>query len=136
MAATHIMVINDTEEILDTFRILLEDEGYRVTLFSFAPKEIDEVERVHPDLVILDLMFGAENLGWQLLEKLKLRRSTASIPVIICTAATHEVREIEGQLTAQGVMLVAKPFDIDTLLTAIQTLLDEKKNIRKLRDSE
>jgi CheY-like chemotaxis protein len=27
----HILVINDTQEILDLIQVLLEDEGYRVT---------------------------------------------------------------------------------------------------------
>lgn len=127
------MVVNDTEEILDTFKLLLEGEGYEVILYSYAPKEMEEVIRAQPDLVILDLMFGGEKLGWNLLEKMKLIRETASIPVILCTAATREVRDIEGHLKAQGVSLVAKPFDIDTLLNTITTLLEQRKNISDLR---
>ena len=30
----HILVVNDTVEILDLFREILEEEGYRVSLFS------------------------------------------------------------------------------------------------------
>jgi len=131
-----IMVINDTEEILELFRMLLEEEGYAVTLFSYAPKELDMLERHNPDLVILDLMFGTENLGWQLLEKMKLRRSTAAIPVIICTAATREVREIEGHLKSQGVVVVAKPFDIDTLLNAVQSMLTIANRSAGIQDAQ
>ena len=32
--ATRILVVNDTAEILDMFRVVLEDEGYEVILFS------------------------------------------------------------------------------------------------------
>ncbi|MGH2502454.1 MAG: hypothetical protein ACRDID_08050 [Ktedonobacterales bacterium] len=52
-----------------------------------------------------------------------MRRSTAQIPVIICTAATHAVRDIEGYLTAHDIQLVPKPFDIDDLLRAVERAL-------------
>ena len=126
--ATRVLVINDTEEILELFRDLLEDEGYEVFLYSFAPKELLEVKRVEPDVIILDLIFGGEKLGWQLLQKLKMDRTTARIPVIICTAATTAVREIEGYLATQGVQIVPKPFDIDTLLTTLKQALTIRNN--------
>ena len=60
------------------------------------------MERVKPELVILDLIFGAEKVGWQLLDKMRLNRATAAIPVIVCTAAITEVRENQGYLKAMG----------------------------------
>jgi len=118
-----ILVVNDTQEILDAFRELLEEEGYEVVLYSYAIMDMHEIEGIHPDLIILDYIFGGEKSGWQMLQKLKMRRSTETIPVIVCTAATAQVREIEGYLQAQGVTLVGKPFDIDTLLAAVRHCL-------------
>ncbi len=118
--AGRILVINDAQEILELFCEILEPEGYEVIMFSFAPRELDEIERLRPDLIILDVIFGSERLGWQLLQKLKMHRSTNTIPVIVCTAATREVRDIEGYLQAQGIQLVPKPFDIDALLLAVE----------------
>ncbi|MGH2484539.1 MAG: response regulator [Ktedonobacterales bacterium] len=117
--AQRILVINDTPEILELFEELLAGEGYEVVLYSFATHDTDEILRHHPDLIILDYIFGGERQGWQLLQKLKMRRETAKIPVIICTAAVREVREIEGFLLAKGVGVVPKPFDIDDLLAAV-----------------
>src|ERR1700739_3349013 len=108
--AKRIMVINDMQEILDLFRQILEPEGYEVILYSFAPNELQEIERHQPDLILLDFIFGAERLGWQLLQKLRMNQPTSTIPIIICTAAIREVREIEGYLHAQGIEVVPKPF--------------------------
>ncbi len=119
----HILVINDTQDILDLFRTLLEEEGYQVTTYSFAPQDIYEVERVQPDLVILDFIFGTELIGWQLLQKMRMYAPTAKIPVVVCTAATRQVREIEGQLQSHNTTLVGKPFDIEELLRAVASLL-------------
>lgn len=126
-----ILVINDTQEILDLFRDLLEGEGYEVVLFSYAPHEIAEIDRVQPDLIIIDLIFGQEVLGWQLLEKLKMHSPTAHIPVVVCSAAQRKVREMEGYLTSMGVGVVLKPFDIDVFFDVIRTTLrDAPKSAR------
>ena len=58
-----IMVVNDTQEILDMFRDLLEHEGYEVVLYSYAIQDMDEIARHQPDLIILDYIFGAEVIG-------------------------------------------------------------------------
>jgi DNA-binding response OmpR family regulator len=120
---TRIMVVNDTQEILQLFREILTDEGYEAILYSFAIQDLEEIERVKPDLIILDYMFDQEQIGWQLLQKLKMYRPTASIPVIICTAAAQRVREMEGYLQSKAIGLVLKPFDIEDLLKAIDQAL-------------
>jgi DNA-binding response OmpR family regulator len=131
-AAIRILVVNDTQEILEAFRDILEDEGYEPLLYSYAITNLKDIERVNPDLIILDYIFGGEKLGWQMLQLLKMHRSTAGIPVIVCTAATREVREIDGYLTAHDIQLVAKPFDIDDLLDAVRQALTNMTHSAKL----
>jgi CheY-like chemotaxis protein len=118
-----IMVVNDTQEILELFQELLSSEGYEVVLYSYAIQDLDEIERHKPDLIILDYIFGGERTGWELLQKLKMRRSTAALPVVICTAAKRQVEEIEGHLAAMGVGVVLKPFNVDDLLNVVQQTL-------------
>ena len=131
---TRILVINDTQEILDLFRILLEEEGFEVVLSGFPFQQVSEIEQISPDLIILDIIFGDEKTGWQMLQLLKMKRSTASIPVIVCTAALNVVREQEGYLVSQGVHVVYKPFDIDHILTTIKLALESRKNISSQRE--
>lgn len=121
--AARIMVINDTQEILELFDELLKEEGYEVLLYSQAIQDTTQIERLKPDLIIIDYIIGGEKIGWQMVQKLRMRRATAKIPLIICTAAIKEVREIEGFLRMKGIGLVPKPFDIDDLLEAVQTAL-------------
>ncbi len=121
--AARIMVVDDTQEILDLFEDLLTDEGYEVVLYSFNIQDMAEVERARPDLLILDLVIGGEETGWQMLQKLRMRRSTAHIPVIVCTAAAKAVQEMEGFLKTKNVGLMLKPFDIDELLAAVKAAL-------------
>lgn len=124
-----ILVVNDTQEILELFRLLLEAEGYEVVLAGFPIQQISDIEDINPDLIILDLVFGDQKTGWQMLQMLKMKRSTTSIPVIMCTAALGAVREQEGYLVSQGVHVVFKPFDIDQLLTHIKQSLESHEHI-------
>jgi CheY-like chemotaxis protein len=121
----HILVVNDTQEIIELFRDIIDGMGHRMTAMSFAPDDLSQITDINPDLVILDLVFntGTEGQGWQLLQKLRMNRSTEELPIIVCTAATDQVREQEGWLIARGVKVVPKPFTVDDLETAIAKAL-------------
>ncbi len=123
--ATRILVINDERAILELIEEILVEEGYEVYLEERVDLSAGEVEHLKPDLIILDYLFGTEALGLQLVQQLKLKRSTASIPLILCTAATELVKETAPQLNAKGVELVFKPFEIDELLEAVKRGLRE-----------
>jgi CheY-like chemotaxis protein len=125
IASRHILVVNDTEEILDLFRDIVEGLGHRMTAWSFSPDDLAKVTEVAPDLIILDLMLGPTELqGWALLQKLRMSRPTEDIPVIVCTAATNWVREQEGWLAANAIKVVLKPFKVPHLEHAIRQALD------------
>ena len=117
-AQRHILVINDSPAILDLFRDLLEGEGYRVSL-SFVAVDLAKIKRIAPDLIVLDFMFGGEHRGLELLQKLRMDRGTAPIPVVVCSAAIAAIRQMEGHLLGKGTGLVLKPFDVDELLAEI-----------------
>jgi CheY-like chemotaxis protein len=123
----HILVINDTQEVLEVMRDLLEDEGYRVTLHSDAIRDIDRIREIAPDMVILDHLMGDEEYGWQIIQKLRLDRDLAQLPIIVCTAAARMVRELEGHLKAKDITVVLKPFDIDDLLNAVRAALGREQ---------
>ena len=121
--ATRIMVINDDQDILDLYEALLREEGYDVITSKLAFEHPTAVEMLHPDLVMLDLKFGTQVEGWKLMQKLRLYRPTAELPIIICTAAVREAREQEEHLRGEGIGIVYKPFAIDHLLLAVRQML-------------
>ena len=120
----HILVINDTAEILELFREILHGEaGYEVTISSFQPEIMTEILASKPDLIISDHVFGEEKIGWQFIQKLKMVRETADIPVIVCSGAVKELKEMEGYLTAKNIGILFKPFDVDELLDLVERKL-------------
>jgi CheY-like chemotaxis protein len=119
----HVLVINDTEEIIELFREILEEMGHRVSATTFAPEDLAEVTKVNPDLVIMDLLIGGEKHGWQLSQKMRMSRETERIPIVVCTAAYEHLREQEGWLVANNIKILLKPFTIDDLERAVQRAL-------------
>ena len=122
----HVLVINDTEEILELFQVILHEEaGHEVTITSFQPHMVDFVKQIEPDLIISDHVFGEEKVGFQFLQRLKMDRETASIPVIVCSGAVRELKEMEGYLVSKNVGVLYKPFDVDELLDLVKLKLEQ-----------
>ena len=128
-----VLVVNDTQEILELFEEILGGMGYETVLMSYAPRELERIREAEPDLIILDFLMGdRELLGWQLLQKLKMDRRTDAIPIVVCTAAVQDVQEQHGYLTEQGVIVVLKPFNVDQLEEAVQSALGRPTTAREI----
>ena len=129
----HVLVVDDTQEILDLMQELLEEEGYRVTT-SLALLDIAKVRALAPDIIVQDLLFeGTQELGWKFLTLMRLDPQLARIPLVLCTAAVRTVNdpEMAEQLDRQGIRVVLKPFTIDDLLST----LSEVRTAQSLIDS-
>ena len=138
----HILLIDDTQEILDLMRDLLEEEGYQVTTAQ-AYLDLAKIKTLAPDLIVQDLLFeGMQETGWKFLTLVRLDPELARIPLILCTAAVRTVNEpaMAEQLDRLGVRVVLKPFLIDDLLTALsetrtaQTLIDQATEAKSQGD--
>lgn len=122
--STHILVIDDDQSILELFRLIFEPEGYKVTLSKSAFEDVQEVEQIHPDLIIMDFKLGRHEDGFLLLQKIKMYRPTKDIPIILCTAAVDIVVEQENVLREKGIPILYKPFDVDELLRVAEKTLN------------
>jgi DNA-binding NarL/FixJ family response regulator len=93
--------------------------------FIEADGALDAVKKLGPalpDLIILDIGLGAES-GFDLLSSLKSRESTASIPVIICTASGDQATVDKSErLGAAG--YVPKPISADVMRKCVRQILN------------
>jgi CheY-like chemotaxis protein len=134
----HVLIINDTQEILSLMQELLEEEGYRVTSW-LALLDIEKVKALAPDVVVQDLLFeGMQETGWKFLQLMRLDPELARIPLILCTAAVRTIKEPEmaEQLDRLGVSVVLKPFLIEDLLSAISGALTAQTLIAEATDGQ
>jgi len=112
----HVVVVNDTEEILDLFEEIITALGHQVTRLAYTPADGREIAKLKPDLCIIDFMIGNREFeGWQLIQKLRMMPATEKMPIIACTGALREVREMEGKLAESRVRVLFKPFGASEL---------------------
>ena len=123
-----VAVINDDTLFLELMRDLLEEEGGYDVLICKEWNNAYEFVRTHmPDLVIQDIRIGGEEHGWTILNLLTLDPRTRPIPTIVCSAAIQSLHEHQEWLSRYGIRALPKPFDLDTLLNTIETLIAEHR---------
>lgn len=121
--AQRILVIDDTQEILDLLRTILEKHGYEVHVATYVFEDLHQIEQLRPDLIILDFMMGKQKEGWHMLQRLKTYLPTASIPVMISSVAMSTFSEQQGYFNKQRIPTMLKPFDVDYLLQTVHEML-------------
>jgi DNA-binding response OmpR family regulator len=115
-----VMVIEDDQDIRELLCELLTDEGYAVGVYATPSAAVADLQRLKPDLIILDWLFDRKASGLSMLQRLQLQPTTTTLPVIICSAAVKQIQELEPVLSRRGVQIVFKPFAIDELLKAVR----------------
>lgn len=117
---SRILAVDDDNDILEVLQFILEDSGYEVDTLSDGNFLFDKIGQHTPDLILLDIMLG--NLdGRELCRNVKANINTSSIPVIL-VSASHNVAASMNQKGAPNAF-IAKPFDINDLLTTIKAQL-------------
>jgi CheY-like chemotaxis protein len=118
-----IIVADDESLILDLVAELLDDEGSEVHVYRTAVAAALAIATHLPDVVIVDLQMEKFDSGLQLVQMMRLKVSTASIPVILMSANEVFLRASRAQLGARGCAVLEKPFGIDTLLECVREAL-------------
>ena len=123
-----ITVVNDNPEFLGLVREILEDDRYdTVTVDGDQPDAIEAVRASRPDLLMIDLRNGSDELhGWDIAQEVRREPALAGLPVLVCSADAAALEALKEDLTAtRHVGTLTKPFRIDALTEAIDELLAE-----------
>ncbi|MDR3238378.1 MAG: response regulator [Spirochaetia bacterium] len=112
-----IFLVDDTTTNLDIGKSFLKDQYKTYPLLS-AEKMFAVLEKVHPDLILLDIEMPVMN-GYEAIKKLKAEPAWAGIPVIFLTSKTDNGSEQEG-LRLGAVDYVKKPLSAQVLLESIK----------------
>jgi len=100
-------------------REFLMDEGYDAITLHENQAAFQAILDKMPRLVMIELVITNPEAGLMVLNKMRLHPETAHIPVIIATTTTQLIRENEAHLRSKGCDFLAKPFDLEELLTII-----------------
>ena len=123
-----IFIVDDSDTNLSMAKEALKDQ-YRVMTLPSAAKMFTFLEKITPDLILLDIEMPGMD-GFEALKRLKSNDGQADIPVIFLTSMTDATVEVAGfQL---GVVdFITKPFSEPVLLNRIKTHLGIDELIRE-----
>ncbi|KQW50745.1 MULTISPECIES: phosphate regulon transcriptional regulator PhoB [unclassified Roseateles] len=121
---SRILVVEDESAIAELISINLRHAGFEVTLAGTASAAQYEVDRVLPDLVVLDWMLPGQS-GVALARQWRGASRTKELPIIMLTARAEEADKVAG-LDAGADDYVAKPFSTNELLARIRAVLRRK----------
>src|SRR5262249_46027985 len=111
VAMTRILIVDDSDELQDTYETLLSDEGFAVDRANDGAAALRSVERWHPDMVLLDLMMPDVD-GLQFLERMPTE-CKAPHPVVVASSAFPVGEEA---LRRGAYVFLGKPVELDILL--------------------
>lgn len=116
-----IYIVEDDESIREIETIALKNSGHDVYSFGTAKSFYHQIEKILPDLIILDLMLPDED-GNMIIGKLRSQAETSRIPVIMVTAMSSEMDVVRG-LENGADDYIKKPFSVMELITRVKALL-------------
>ncbi|HEX4633962.1 MAG TPA: type II/IV secretion system protein [Gemmatimonadales bacterium] len=125
-AALKVLLVDDEDSLRKVMKDLLERDGYDVTEARDGVQALDQVDRVGPDIVVLDLNLPGLD-GYGVLSHLRSRPATAGIPVIVLTAKGDEDNEVRVfELGADD--FLTKPFRARALSARLEAVLGRRRH--------
>ena len=123
-----IFVVDDNDTNLAIAKEALK-KNYRVMTLPSASKMFTLIQKITPDLILLDIEMPEMN-GFEAMRLLKGNASLSDIPVIFLTGTKDESIEVRG-FELGAVDFIGKPFSASVLLNRIKTRLDTDEIIRE-----
>ncbi|RVU14474.1 phosphate regulon transcriptional regulator PhoB [Methylobacterium oryzihabitans] len=123
--STHILIVEDEDALTLLLRYNLEAEGFTVDAVARGDEAELRLRESVPDLVLLDWMLPGLS-GIELCRRIRARRETERLPVIMLTARGEEGDRVRGLATGADDYVV-KPFSVPELLARVRSLLRRTK---------
>lgn len=113
----HILLVEDDDAVRRTFRIILQEAGYRVEEAATGAEAVAALERECPDLLLSDLVLPPPN--GEELARLCRALCPDTILVLMSGYSEHELHELD----IKQVVFIPKPIEADRLRETMARLL-------------
>ena len=121
---SRVLVVEDEPAIAELIALNLRHSGFEVTVAHDAEQAQAEIDKVLPDLVLLDWMLPGMS-GIDFAKKLRSNALTKTIPIIMLTARSDELDKVKG-LEIGADDYITKPFSPRELNARIKAVLRRK----------
>ncbi len=121
-----ILIVEDEQTLQETLAYNLTRQGYEVETVGDGIKALDIARKIHPDLIILDIMLP----GIDGFEVCRILRQEMTTPVLMLTARDDEIDRVVG-LEVGADDYLTKPFSMRELLARVKAML---RRVRLMRE--
>ena len=123
-----ILIVDDEDSVLQTLRMVFENEGYAVATASSGQEAIKVLTNGGAfDAVITDLNMESEDIGLEVARAAVKRRPKPA--VVICTGFAS--MENSKESLRMGVDYMAhKPVELTALISALNRLISRERDLR------
>ena len=129
-SAMKLMLVDDSKDLLDFLREALTGEFAEIITASSGNNAMEIISGGNlPDIIVSDVNMP-DGDGYRLCADLKEDKKLSHIPVVLLTARGEEQSQSDSyRVGADGFM--SKPFETDTLLELLRSILRKKNDIRR-----
>lgn len=112
-----VLVVDDTPGTLGMLNDALEDAGFMVLLAQSAAAAFSVIERVAPDIILMDAVMPGMD-GFEACRRLRRLPELTNVPIVFMTGLTESASVVRG-LEAGGVDYVTKPLRPDEVVARL-----------------
>ncbi len=135
MARFTVLVVDDERTLARSIKLFLEEQGHEAEVASDGDRAVELLEKMHPDLVLLDLRLPRAS-GLDLLKR--IRASDPSVAAVMMTA--HGTVENAVEAMKLGAFdYVTKPVDLEELKIIVERAQEDRRlrqEVRYYREKE
>ncbi|HDZ26432.1 MAG TPA: PAS domain S-box protein [Candidatus Aminicenantes bacterium] len=133
MKKKQILIVEDERIEAEDIKMSLQKLGYAVSGTAFSGMgAITKAEKLHPDLVLMDIVLGGKMDG---IEAASIINSRLDIPVIYLTAHSDK-KMLKRAKATEPFGYIHKPFENKDLKTTIEMALHNHEMANMLKESE
>jgi len=117
-----VVIADDEPNLVLPLEYMLKREGYEVTVARDGQEALEAIARVHPHLVLLDVMMPRKS-GFDVCQMLRADEAHRDLRIMLLTAKGRDDDVAKG-LALGADAYVVKPFSPRELLQKVRELLE------------
>ncbi len=117
-----ILLVDDEPNILVALEFLVKQQGYTVFKATDGMQALEQLEEVHPQLIVLDVMMPGMD-GFEVAKRIRSSAHYDNVPIIFLTAKGTKADRMNGYASG-GEIYITKPFDNEDLINTINEVVE------------